>query len=152
MIMRNMFVFLIITILIVLGIVIKGCEKDEERSERFKLLTAHIWNHDSLWTICQDPEISYWIHMFDSLATGVTITYSDNGTFITKDGAGEGFESGGWKFSNEETEIVTFDDEAPSDIYGHYRIEILTDDVLEYTDLADVPPSDTCWVKARWVK
>jgi hypothetical protein len=78
--------------------------------------------------------------------------YNSSSTFVTKIGTGEVLESGGWKFSNEETEIITFDEDDPSDIYGHYRIDILTDDVLETTDLGDVPPSDTCYVKARWVK
>ncbi len=56
------------------------------------------------------------------------------------------------KSSDGETEIVTFDSDDPDDIYGHVRIDVLTEEILEGTYLADVPPSDTCYVKTRLVK
>jgi hypothetical protein len=115
-------------------------------SERFQLLTAHAWKYDTIFTICQNPEIVWWINMLDSAAKGSTILYNANGSFVSL------FESGGWKFSNGETEIITFDADDPSDILGHVRIDVLTDEVMEFTDLADVPPSDTCYVKGRLLK
>ena len=115
-------------------------------SERFLLLTAHPWEHDTIFTICQDPEIVWWINLYDSAAKGSIVTYSADGSFVSP------FESGNWKFSNGENEIVTFDTDDPSDILGHVRIDVLIDDVLEVTDLAEVPPSDTCYIKGRFIK
>ena len=122
------------------------CKKEEKKSERFILLTAHDWKIDSLLTICQDPEIANFVYMMDSALKGLSVYYNADGSFISP------FESGGWMFSNAETEIITFDDEDPSDIYGHVRIDQLTEEVLEVTDLADVPPSDTCYVKMNLKK
>jgi hypothetical protein len=84
--------------------------------------------------------------MIDSSAKGKTIMYNAEGKFVSP------FENGSWKFNNGETEIITFDTDDPSDIYGHVRIDILTEEVLELTDLVDVPPTDTCSVKSRLVK
>ena len=144
--------FLLVTSLIIAGLTTITCEKDEETSERFKLLTAHAWNFDTVFTICQNPEIIWIVGFLQQSFQGMTITYHSNGTFASADGNGEVFESGKWKFSNEETEVITFDEDDPSDIYGHVRIDLLTEDVLEITDMAEVPPSDTCWLKMKLVK
>jgi hypothetical protein len=133
-----------------------SCEKDtndnEIKSEQFKLLTAHIWNFDTITTICKDPEIQWFINLIDSSFSGGTVYYGTNGDFILTIGDGEVVESGKWKFSNAETEIISFDEDDPSDIYGHGRIDLLTENSLIVTDLVDVPPSDTCYVTGKWVK
>lgn len=144
--MKNLLGFSVLTLLIVVVIVSLGCEKDDKKSEKFLLLTAHIWNYDTIFTICQDPEIKWFIEMLDDAAKGNTVMYNADGKFVSP------FESGSWKFSNEESEIIIFDSDDPSDIYGHVRIDVLTGEVLEITDLVDVPPSDTCFVKSRLVK
>jgi len=144
--MKNILGCLLVTIVVAAGILSQGCEKEDSMSERFLLLTGHAWRYDTIFTICQDPEIVWFFNMLDSGANGSTVIYSADGLFVST------FESGKWKFSNGETEIITFDEEDPSDIYGHVRIDVLTDDVLEITDLADVPPSDTCYVKSRLLK
>ena len=144
--MKNLLVYSVFTILIVICILPQGCEKDNVKSEQFELLTGHIWNYDTIFTICQDPEIKWFINMLDNAAEGGTIMYIADGKFVSP------FESGSWKFSNGETEIITFDSDDPSDIYGHVRIDVLTEAILGITDLVDVPPSDTCYVKSRLVK
>jgi len=144
--MKNILIYTVITILIVICILPQSCKKDDEKSERFKLLTDHTWNYETILTICQDPEIKWFINMLDSGFKGSTVMYNTDGEFVSI------FESGSWKFSNGETEIITFDSDDPSDILGHVRIDMLTEEVLEITDLVDVPPSDTCYVKSRLVK
>jgi hypothetical protein len=144
--MKNLLIFSVTTILIVICILPQGCEKDDEKSEKFKLLTAHTWNYDTISTICQDPEIKWFINMLDNESKGSTVMYNADGKFVSH------FESGSWKFDNGETEIITFDSDDPSDILGHVRIDVLTVEVLEITDLGDVPPTDTCYVKSRLVK
>ena len=144
--MKNLLIYKVITILIVICILPQSCKKDDEKSKQFKLLTDHIWNYDTIFTICQDPEIKWFINMLDSGAKGSTVMYNTDGKFVSP------FESGSWKFSNGETEIITFDSDDPSDILGHVRIDVLTEEVLEITDLVDLPPSDTCYVKSRLVK
>ena len=144
--MKNLIGCLLITIIVIAGILSQGCEKEDGMSERFQLLTAHAWKYDTIFTICQDPEIVLFINMLDSGAKGSTVIYSANGSVVSP------FESGKWKFSNGETEIITFDEDDPSDIYGHVRINVLTDDVLEITNLVDPPSSDTCYVKSRLLK
>jgi len=54
--------------------------------------------------------------------------------------------------TDEKTEIVIVDDDDPSDIYNHFRIDELTDEILKLTDLGDVPPSDTCFVQFIYLK
>ena len=144
--MKNLLIYKVITILIVICILPQSCKKDDEKSKQFKLLTDHIWNYDTIFTICQDPEIKWFINMLDSGAKGSTVMYHTDGKFVSP------FESGSWKFSNGETEIITFDSDDPSDILGHVRIDVLTEEVLEITDLVDLPPSDTCYVTSRLVK
>lgn len=144
--MKNLLVNTLITILIVICILPQACKKDDVKSEQFKLLTAHIWKYDTIFTICQDPEIKLFINMLDNSTEGGTIMYNADGKFVSP------FESGSWKFSNGETEIITFDSDEPSDILGHVRIDVLIDEILEITDLVDLPPSDTCYVKSRLVK
>ena len=46
---------ILITIVIAIGIVSVSCEKEDNMSERFLLLTAHSWEHDTIFTICQNP-------------------------------------------------------------------------------------------------
>ncbi len=150
--MKSLLIYTVFTLLIVIGIVSQSCEKEESKSEQFLLLTAHIWKHDTLFTICQDPEIRWFIHLLDStmIVKGGTLEYNANGKFVFATGTGEEFESGNWKFSNEkEDEILTYEG---TDTLGLVRIQELTTEVLETIDLIDVPPSDTCYVKARWVK
>lgn len=144
--MKNLLLYPVITILIVICIMPQGCGKDDEKSKQFILLTEHIWNYDTIFTICQDPEIKWFIYMLDSGAKGSTVMYNTDGKFVSL------FEIGSWKFSNGETEIITFNSDDPSDIYGHVRIDMLTEEVLEITDLVEVPPSDTCYIKSRLVK
>jgi hypothetical protein len=50
--MKKLLGFLLVSSFVIAGLTTTMCEEDEETSERFKLLTAHIWNHDSLYTIC----------------------------------------------------------------------------------------------------
>ena len=144
--MKNLLIYTVFTLLIAIGIASQSCEKEKSKSEQFKLLTDHIWNYDTIFTICQDPEIQWFINLLDIDAEGGMIIYNADGIFVSP------FESGSWKFSNEETEIITFDSDDPSDIYGHVRIDMLTEEVLEVTDLVDVPPTDTCYVKSRLLK
>ena len=148
--MKNLLSYSVLSFLIFTLIALMGCEKDknddDNKSEQFKLLTTHIWNYDTVFTICQDPEIKWFINMLDNAAKGSTVKYNADGKFVSP------FETGSWKFSNGEAEIITFDSDDPSDIYGHARIDVLTEEVLEITDLIDVPPSDTCYVKSRLVK
>ena len=48
------------------------------------------------------------------------------------------------KFNNlDHSEIIIFDPNDTSDILGHVRIDLLTKENLETTDLVDVPPSVT---------
>lgn len=150
--MKKLLGFLLVSSFIIAGLTTTMCEEDEETSERFKLLTAHTWNFDTMITICQNPEIIWAVGFVLEHFQGATVTYQSNGYFALADGTGEVFESGKWKFSNGETEIITFDEDDPSDIYGHYRIDMLTDDVLEATDLGEVPPTDTCYIKTIYVK
>lgn len=144
--MKNILVYTAAIFLLVICILPLACEKDDEETERFTLLTDHSWTYNSIYTICTDPEIIWFVDMLNEEVKGKTIQFSANGEFVSP------FERGGWKFSNGETEIITFDSDDPSDIYGHVRIDILTEEVLEITDLADVPPSETCYLKSRLVK
>ena len=148
--MKKFLHHLVLSFLISILIPLMGCDKDKNgddiKSEQFKLLTAHAWKQDIISTICQDPEIKWFIQMVDSAFKGTTVMYNANGTYVSA------VESGNWEFSNGETEIITFDTDDPSDIYGHVRIDVLTEEVLEITDLVDVPPTDTCYVKGRLVK
>ncbi len=144
--MKKLLVYPVFTILIGICILPLACEKDDEKSEQFKLLTNHTWFYETIFTICQDPEIKLFIDMLDDEAKGSTMVFNADGKFVSP------FESGSWRFDNGETEIITFDSDDPSDIYGHVRIDVLTEDVLEVTDLIDLPPSDTCYVKSRLVK
>jgi len=144
--MKSTLVFTVIAIIVVICILPQACEKDDENSESFNLLTAHTWNYDTIYTICQDPEIVWFIDMLEDAAKGLTVKYTADGKFVSP------FETGSWKFSNGETEIITYDSDDPDDILGHVRIDLLTEEVLEVTDLVDVPPSDTCYVKSRMVK
>jgi len=139
-------IYSVITVLSVICIVSQGCEKKDEKSENFKLLTAHDWKYDTIITICQDPEIKWFIDMMNTTFKGATVMLDADGKFVSP------FESGSWKFSNGETEIITFDSDDPTDIYGHVRIDKLTEEVLEITDLVDVVPSDTCYVKSKLLK
>lgn len=54
---------------------------------------------------------STWI--LDKGDMGKTIMFNNDGKFVSP------FESGGWKFTNEQTDIIRFDSDAPSDIYVH---------------------------------
>jgi len=144
--MKSTLVFTVIAIIVVICILPQACEKDDENSESFNLLTAHTWNYDTIYTICQDPEIVWFIDMLEDAVKGLTVKYTADGKFVSP------FETGSWKFSNGETEIITYDSDDPDDILGHVRIDLLTEEVLEVTDLVDVPPSDTCYVKSRMVK
>lgn len=137
-----LFIFLIPMLLVI------GCEKDEssveEKSENFITLTSHPWVYDTLYTICNDPEILWWFLLMDSTAsaTNYEISFEENYTFL---GSFDG--DAKWRFENEETELIIADDGDPTDIYNHYRIDELTNEILKITDLADVPPSDTCYVQ-----
>ena len=144
--MKNFLIYIVITISISICLLSQGCGKDDVKSEQYQLLTDHIWYYDTIFTICQDSEIKWFINILDNDAKGKTIMFNTDGKFFSP------FESGSWKFSNGETEIITFDSDDPSDIYGHMRIDELTEEVLEITDLGDVPPSDTCYVKTKLVK
>ena len=150
--MKNLLSFLIVTSFIIAGLTMTMCEKDEEKSEQFKLLTAYTWNFDTIVTICQDPEIIWFVGWLAESFQGGTVTYRSDGSFALAGWDGDVIESGKWKFSNGETEIITFDADDPSDIYGHVRIDVLTEEVLEITDLVDVPVSDTCYVTTKWLK
>ena len=146
--MKKIFGFAFIIFVIAAGIVISSCKKEEEynKSERFLLLTNHVWKLDTVITICKDPEIIWFVDVINEDAKGSIIIFSADGMFTSE------FESGKWKFNNGETEVIAFDDEDPSDILQHFRIDVLTDDILKITDLADVPPSDTCYLKGRYIK
>lgn len=139
----------LVAALVFLSFFQSSCDKDDsntESSERFMLLTTHEWKFDEIITICKDPEIVWFINELDDAFKGETIVFSSDYSFQSP------VEQGKWKFNNQETEIITFDDDDPSDIYGHFRIDLLTTEILELLDLADVIPSDTCYVKSRLVK
>ena len=124
------------------------CEKNENveeiKSEVFTTLTSHPWVYDTFYSICNDPEILWWYGLLDSAAsaTNYEMSFEEDYIFL---GSPEG--DAKWRFENEETEVVIVDDDDPSDIYNHFRIDELTDEILKLTDLADVPPSDTCYVQ-----
>ncbi|TLX73733.1 hypothetical protein E9993_14845 [Labilibacter sediminis] len=138
---------LLLTFLIPLLIII-GCEKDEntedEKSEVFTTLTSHPWVYDTFYTICNDPEILMWYGLVDSAAsaTNQEILFEEDYAFLGWfDGDGK------WRLENDETEVIIVSDEDQTDIYNHFSIYELTDEILILTDLADVPPSDTCYVQ-----
>ncbi|MFC2113499.1 hypothetical protein ACFLTA_09550 [Bacteroidota bacterium] len=150
--MKNLMSLLLVTSFIIAGLTTTMCEKDEENSEHFKLLTAHTWNFDTIVTICKDPEIIMFVGWLAESFQGGTVTYGSDGSFALSDVDGDAIESGKWKFSNNETEIITFDEDDPTDILGHVRIDVLTETVLEATDIIDIPVSDTCYVTIKWMK
>ena len=145
----------VLCFLIAILIPLTACDEDQNgddiHSERFQLLTAHTWNFDTIFTICQDPEIIWFIDWIAETWPGTTKSYRSDGSFALTGPDGTAFESGKWEFSNGESEIITFDEDDPSDILGHVRIDVLTDEDLELTDLIDVPVSDTCYVTMNWV-
>jgi len=129
-------------------IIILVCEndkaKEENKSDVFTTLTSHAWEYDTFFTICNDSEILWWYTLLDSnlSAANHEISFNEDYTVIgSLDGDAK------WKFDNEETEVIIVDDDDPTDIYSHLRIDELTDEILKLTDLADVPPSDTCYVQ-----
>jgi hypothetical protein len=129
-------------------LIIISCEKDEntvqEKSETFLTLTSHPWVYDSYYTICIDPDIKWWFTLLDStaIANNYEISFKEDYTFLgSLDGNAK------WRFEKNETEIVIVDDDDPSDIYSHFRIDELTDELLKLTDLGDVPPTETCYVE-----
>lgn len=134
---------------LILIIIIVGCEKnsdnaEEKKPEAYTTLTSHPWVYDTFYTVCTDPEILWWYSLLDSAASASNyeISFEGDYTFIgSPDGDAK------WRFENEETEILIVDDDDPTDIYNHFRIDELTDEILKLTDLADVPPSDTCYVQ-----
>ena len=128
-------------------ITILGCKDDEtseNKSEVFTTLTSHPWIYDTFNTICSDPEILWWYTLLDSVAsaTNYEISFKEDYTFL---GSPDG--DAIWKFDNGETEVIIVDDDDPTDIYNHFRIDELTEEILKLTDLGDVPPSDTCYVQ-----
>lgn len=129
-------------------IIILSCENDEnteeKKSEIFITLTSHPWVYDTFYTICNDPEILDWYSFIDSTASATNweISFEEDYTFL---GSFDG--DAKWRFENEETEVIIVDDDDPTDIYNHFRIDELTEEILKVTDLADVPPSDTCYVQ-----
>lgn len=140
---------LIISLTLILPILmIIGCEEDdnsvEEKSEAFITLTSHPWVYDTLYTICNDPEILWWFSLIDSSfsASNYEIVFQEDYTFLgSLDGDAK------WRFEHNETELIIADDDDPTDTYNHFRIDELTNSILKLTDLGDVPPSDTCYVQ-----
>ncbi|MBS2098610.1 hypothetical protein [Carboxylicivirga linearis] len=129
-------------------LVFLACEKEEgkevERSEVFLTLTSHSWAYDTVYIECDDPDIIWWFTFLDSAAsaTNYEILFKEDFTFIgSPDGDAK------WRLQNNETEIMIVDDDDAMDIYNHFRIDELTDQLLKITDMGDVPPSDTCYVQ-----
>lgn len=129
-------------------IIVLGCDKDENteenKSEVFIALTSHPWVYDSFYTICKDPEILWWYSLLDSAASANNhaISFEEDYTFL---GSFDG--DAKWRFENEETEVVIVDDDDPTDIYSHFQIDELSEEILKLIDIGDVPPSDTCYVR-----
>jgi hypothetical protein len=137
-----------LSLIFLIPLIIIGCDKDEnteeKKSEVFTTLTSHSWVYDTFYTICNDPEILWWYSLLDSTAsaTNYEISFEEDYAFLgSPDGDAK------WRFENEETEVIIVDDDDPTDIYNHFRIDELTEEILKVTDLADVPPSDTCYVQ-----
>lgn len=151
--MKKLKNFLLSFIILIPLLIIIGCEKEEkeekkveveEKSEVFLTLTSHPWVYDTFYTICNDPEIIHWYSLLDSAASAsnYTVSFEEDYTYLgSPDGDAK------WRFENNETEVIIVDDDDPTDIYNHFRIDELTDEILKLTDLADVPPSDTCYVQ-----
>lgn len=146
--MRKLKNFTLLLIFLIPLIIILRCENDENKeeikSDAFITLTSHPWVYDTFYTICNDPEILWWYSLLDSnaSATNYEIIFAVDYTFLgSYDGDAK------WRFENKETELVVVDDDDPTDIYNHFRIDELTDAILKLTDLGDVPPSDTCYVQ-----
>ena len=81
--MKSTLVFTVIAIIVVICILPQACEKDDENSESFNLLTAHTWNYDTIYTICQDPEIVWFIDMLEDAVKGLTVKYTADGKFVS---------------------------------------------------------------------
>lgn len=83
--------------------IVVACAKDEPLSERFKLLTSHIWLNDSL--LANGVEAS---------APGELLDDFKGETKFNEDGTGNvGNIVGEWQFYKNETEIVITSDSLP---------------------------------------
>jgi len=146
--MKNTKYFTLSLIFLISVFIILSCENDEtaeeNKSEVFTILTSHPWVYDTFYTVCNDPEIIWWYTLIDSTlsAANYEISFKEDYTFLgSLDGDAK------WKLDNGETEVIIVDDDDPTDIYSHLRIDELTEEILKVTDLGDVPPSDTCYVQ-----
>ena len=134
-------------------VTILSCKDDEtsldDKSQVYTTLTSHPWVYDTFNTICNDPEILFWYTYFDSAfsASNYQIIFKRDYAFLgSLDGDAK------WKLDNKETEVVIVDANNQTNIYSHFRIDEITDEILKLTDLVDVPPSDTCYVQFTYRK
>ena len=90
--MKRALFFYIVAALLILS---PGCSKDKE-SERFKLLTGHLWQSDELL-----------VDGVDASGVGQALAMFVGDAEFRKDGTGSfGPYSGSWYFSNNETNIT----------------------------------------------
>jgi hypothetical protein len=93
-----------------------------------------------------DPEIREFVTLIHDGTVGKAVVFDADYLFSSP------FETGKWRFANNEKEIIAYDADDPSDILSHVRIDLLTADSLELTDLGDLPPTDTCSLKTILLK
>ena len=90
-------------VLFLLSLYIISCGDDDEKSERFKLLTGVVWHSDSLL-----------INGMDASGAGQQLELFKGEAVFRTDGTGSfGNYSGTWRFAQNETELVISAPELP---------------------------------------
>ncbi len=91
------------SLLLATMVILISCEKDEEVSERFRLLTDNLWTSDSLL-----------INGLDASGPGELLENFKGQANFREDGTGSfgGYE-GTWRFANSEKELVILSDSLP---------------------------------------
>lgn len=115
---------------------LSACDKDEDKSSRFNLLTGAVWESDSLL-----------INGVDASGPGQMLENFKGEARFNADGTGTfGNFSGTWRFAQDETELVIQSDSLPFGLPLSTKIHLLTEDDLkvstnfpDLTNLANPP-------------
>jgi hypothetical protein len=82
-------------------VILFSCNKDDDKSERFRFLTEAVWQSDSLL-----------INGFDASGPGQLLEPFKGEAVFNTDGTGEfGTYTGTWRFAQNETELVITSDD-----------------------------------------
>jgi hypothetical protein len=116
--------------LLAFGFMICSCTKEDKKSEKFILLTSHIWVSDSLLA-----------NGIDAGGEGGLLHYFKGDTKFNEDGTGYvGGINGTWHFSGNETQIVISTDSLQLPVTSN--IVELTSNSFKITTSYPVPPGN----------